>query len=254
MQTAPPLLLGKMSIFLVFHDIRRQIAQPALKSLVLTLHAIIMLSLCMHTPVICTFPLPSWHHSLWKHTTYIQRVSDPYLQGLSERKFIQMLQTLAQYNRKMVYLLLHHTHWTSSNDKQVFFFDFPPLQSKNYHSWHQQTDLHHTLTCDYLYGWIKKWSHTQKFHPNWTSEIQLGTQREEEHSHLFGMFKSLMAVMVWEMSCLVKYSFRRSGCKRLEKQCRSQAIILWIVQKTTTKNKENTTKQETDKKAETEQS
>ena len=21
--------------------------------------------------------------------------------------------------------------------------------------------------CDYLYGWIRKWSHTQKSHPKW---------------------------------------------------------------------------------------
>ena len=31
------------------------------------------------------------------------------------------------------------------------------------------------MECDYLNGWIKKWSHTQKSHPKWwTPEILLG--------------------------------------------------------------------------------
>ena len=35
--------------------------------------------------------------------------------------------------------------------------------------------------CDYLNGWIKKWSHTQKSHPEWrTPEIKLGNAEEEE--------------------------------------------------------------------------
>ena len=37
------------------------------------------------------------------------------------------------------------------------------------------------MRCDCLYGWMKKWSHTQKSHQNWsTQEIQLGTQKKNK--------------------------------------------------------------------------
>ena len=38
--------------------------------------------------------------------------------------------------------------------------------------------------CDYLYGWLKKWSHMQKSHQRWwTPEIKLVTQKKKKNFH-----------------------------------------------------------------------
>ena len=49
----------------------------------------------------------------------------------------------------------------------------------------QQKHTQHALSmkkeCNSLNGWIKKWAHTQKSHPQWrTPEIKLGTKKKKK--------------------------------------------------------------------------
>ena len=71
-------------------------------------------------------------------------------------------------------LCTHAFHGTDSKDPDIHVLD----------EWMPATKTHPACTihkeCDYLNGWIKKWSHTQKSHPKWWApEIWLGNAEEE---------------------------------------------------------------------------
>ena len=72
-------------------------------------------------------------------------------------------------------LCTHAFHRTDSKDPDIHVLDgWMPATKHIQHAPSMKTE------CDYLYGWIKIRSHTQKSHPRWwTLEIQLGTQKKK---------------------------------------------------------------------------
>ena len=79
--------------------------------------------------------------------------------------------------------------------------------------------------CDYLYGWIKNWSHTQKSHPNMVNPRDLAGKAEEEE----------------EEELLTKHNHHTHTSRQDRYHCKQNiTIILMLIDRTgTTVNKNN---------------
>ena len=79
-------------------------------------------------------------------------------------------------------LICAHMHFITRTQKILTFTSWMGECRQQKHTQHAPSTK---MECDYLNGWIKKWSHTQKSHPKMVNPRDIAGERKQTNIHMF---------------------------------------------------------------------